>query len=129
MLHRILCIAAAGAALACAKTAGRPASAATTGASASAAESTAQSIAVARCDREQACKNLGRGKKFTSRNVCVDELRDKTQRELRSSECEGGVDSARLDTCLSEIRAEKCASPLPAVTRLTACRTTALCGE
>ena len=100
---------------------------ATTTSSASANESAAQTIAVARCDREQSCRNIGSGKTYASRNACVDELRDKSQTELRASECPGGVDSTQLDKCLAEVRGEKCGDPLDTLTRLAACRTSALC--
>jgi Family of unknown function (DUF6184) len=100
---------------------------ATTTSSASANESAAQSIAAARCDREQTCHNIGSGKTYASRNACVDELRDKSQTELRASECPGGVDTTQLDKCLAEVRGEKCGDPLDTLSRITACRTSSLC--
>jgi hypothetical protein len=127
MIHRLLCIAAVAAALACGKGGREPASATTTGASASDGESAAQSLATARCDREETCKNVGSGRTYASRNACMDELRDKTRSELNASDCPGGVDNGQLEKCLSEIRGEKCGNVLDTITRLAACRTSALC--
>jgi hypothetical protein len=128
MLHRILCAAAAAAAVACCQPAWRePGTAVTTGASASAAETAAQTLAVARCDREEKCNNVGDGKEFTSLNACVDELRDKSKNDLRTAACRGGVDDAQLDKCVAEIRGERCGNALDTITRLTSCRSSALC--
>jgi hypothetical protein len=128
MIHRLFCITAAALALACGRGTDREAaSATTTGASASGGESAAQSIAAARCDREETCKNIGSGRTYPSRNACVDELRDKSRSELNASDCPGGVDNAPLEKCLSEIRGENCGRALDAITRLAACRTSALC--
>jgi len=128
MIHRLFCITAAVLALACGKATGRePGAATTTGASASGGESAAQTLATARCDREETCRNVGSGKTYASRNACMDELRDKSRSELNVIDCPGGVDNAQLEKCLSEIRAEKCGNALDAITRLAACRTSALC--
>src|SRR5262245_29202295 len=106
MTQRLMCIAVVAAALAaCGRGAGpEPATARTTGAAPGAGETAAQSIAVARCDREATCDNVGSGKTFASRNACVDELRDKTRDELKASECPGGIDDVQLEKCLAEIR-------------------------
>jgi hypothetical protein len=113
---------------ACGRGAGREvAVASTTGAGPSPGEIAAQSIAVARCDHEQTCDNVGSGRAYTSRNACVDVLREKTRDELRTTECPAGIDETQLEKCLGEIREEKCRNPLDTVTRLSACRQTGLC--
>jgi hypothetical protein len=95
--------------------------------SVSANESAAQSIAAARCDREEKCANVGSGKMYASRNACVDELRDKTQSELHASKCDGDVDKTQLEACLTEIRAEKCKLALDMISRVAGCRPGSLC--
>lgn len=108
----------------------RPATTTTTTGGATGAtanENAIHGMAMARCDREEICDNVGSGKKFATREVCMAELRDKGREELRATECPGGIDQAQLDKCLADIRGERCGNPLDTVTRLASCRTSALC--
>ena len=99
----------------------------TTGADTGANESAVNSLVMARCDREELCNNVGKGKKYATRRVCVEELRDKARQDLRAADCPRGVDNPQLDKCRAEIRAERCGNPIDTITRLAACRTSALC--
>jgi hypothetical protein len=84
-------------------------------------------IALARCDREQRCDNIGDGRKFLNRDACLNDIRAKGDNDLTVSTCPGGVDTARLDACLAAVRTERCDDPLDFVARLSECRTDSLC--
>jgi hypothetical protein len=84
-------------------------------------------IALARCDREQRCGNIGDEKKFSNRDACLNEIRSKGDNDLTTSACPGGIDTARLETCLDAVRAERCNDLLDWAGRLSECRTDALC--
>ena len=99
----------------------------TTGAGGGSNESAIESLAMARCDREELCNNVGTGKTYANREACLDELRNKGRDELRTSECPRGIDPTQLDKCLAEIRGERCGNPLDKVGRLNACRSDGLC--
>jgi hypothetical protein len=84
-------------------------------------------IALARCDREQRCGNLGDGKKFSNREACLNDIRSQGDDTLTTSACPGGIDTMRLERCLDAIRGERCDNPLDLMSRLNACRTDELC--
>jgi Family of unknown function (DUF6184) len=98
-----------------------------TGASWIASESALDRIVASRCAREVSCSNVGPGRHFTSGEVCVREVRDRVRESLKKSACPSGIDGKELDECLDAIRSESCSSPLDAVNRLAACRTSELC--
>jgi hypothetical protein len=81
----------------------------------------------ARCDREDACNNLGADKKYDSFAACEREIRHDTAITLRPEKCTNGVISERLDSCLDEIRTDRCGNPLDHVERIAACRKAMLC--
>ena len=81
----------------------------------------------ARCDREDACNNLGADKKYDSFDACEREIRHDTAITLRPEKCINGVISERLDSCLEQIRTERCGNPIDKVERIAACRKMMLC--
>jgi len=81
----------------------------------------------ARCDREDACNNLGADKKFDSFDACEREIRHDTAITLRPEKCSGGVISERLDSCLDQIRTERCGNAIDKIERVAACRKAMLC--
>jgi hypothetical protein len=84
-------------------------------------------IALARCDREDHCSNIGDGRKFANRDACVSQFQAKGDNDLTTSACPAGIDTPKLQACLDEIRTERCDNPLDTIGRLTACRVDALC--
>jgi hypothetical protein len=86
-----------------------------------------QSIAQARCAREERCKNLGPNHKYESKTQCVAGVRNDNADDLNAEECKGGVDKKELGECLEAIRSEDCNSPLDTIGRLAACRTSDMC--
>ncbi len=123
----VLAVAALAAALfACEKSSDRGATTTTTTTAASMNADAVQQIAAARCDRELSCNNVGTGRKYVTRDSCIDELHGSVQSDLRGDQC-GRVDRAQLDKCLADIRGERCDHPLDTIARLSACRTGTLC--
>jgi hypothetical protein len=85
-------------------------------------------LANARCDREQACNNVGDGRKYASRHVCVEQLHGSLSNDLNSYQCPSGIDGRAVDQCLSAIGNEECgAHPVEAITRIDKCRSAAMC--
>jgi hypothetical protein len=90
-------------------------------------ESAINRIVAARCAREAACNNLGTDKRFTSRDLCSQQLRSDMRDDLSAKDCPRGIDQKELDECLTEIQNENCNNPIDMIGRLAACRTSDLC--
>jgi hypothetical protein len=85
-------------------------------------------LANARCDREQVCDNVGDGKRYASRHICMEQQKGSIANDLNSYECPRGIDSVAVQQCLSAIGAEECgAHPVEAITRMNNCRNGAMC--
>jgi Family of unknown function (DUF6184) len=85
------------------------------------------SIATARCDRELKCQNVGTNKTYLSTDECVTKMQNDKRTGLNPQECPRGVSDSNLASCLKSIRDEACGNPLDSISRLTTCRTGALC--
>ena len=82
----------------------------------------------ARCDRENACNNIGANdKRYDSYDACEREVRHDTAITLRPEKCSNGIISDRLDSCLEQIRTDRCGNPLDHVERIAVCRKAMLC--
>ncbi len=86
-------------------------------------------IATTRCDREQACNNIGGGKTYVTRDACMDQMQGNIANELNSYNCPSGLNAQQVDGCLAAIHEEKCDHPLDTLSRLEKCRTGALCAK
>jgi hypothetical protein len=84
-------------------------------------------ISTARCDRELKCKNIGTNKNYLSTDECVTKMQNDKRTALNEHECPQGVNEKELASCLKSIREEDCGNPLDSVSRLTNCRSGALC--
>ena len=89
--------------------------------------SAAESIAEARCVREQRCDNVGENKKYSAMSDCLTRIRADWKDDLNARECPGGVKRAELDECLNKIRAEDCGSPFDTLARVTECTAGQIC--
>jgi hypothetical protein len=92
-------------------------------------ESAIERITAARCARETACNNVGSDKHFGSPEACTRELRTKVGDDLAPGKCPRGIDVPALDKCTEAIRTESCNNPVDTLSRLAACRASALCLE
>ncbi|HLK36842.1 MAG TPA: DUF6184 family natural product biosynthesis lipoprotein [Polyangiaceae bacterium] len=86
-------------------------------------------LTTARCDRENTCNNVGDGRKYASRQVCIDQMRGSVANDLNPYKCPRGIDRANLDACLTAIQSEECGHPLDTLSRIDKCRAGALCLE
>jgi len=86
-------------------------------------------ITAARCARETACNNVGADKHFVDHDLCAREVQKKLATELDPKQCPRGIDAAAVDTCMDAVRSESCNNPVDTISRLAACRTSAMCLE
>jgi hypothetical protein len=81
----------------------------------------------ARCNREEACNNVGDGKKYASRRVCLDQMRGSIANDLNAYQCPG-IDEAAVEKCQVAIRSEECgAHPFEEIARMDKCRSGQMC--
>jgi hypothetical protein len=84
-------------------------------------------LAGARCDQEQRCNNVGDGQKFTTREVCMEQMRGSIGNDLNAYNCPRGLDRAGLDRCTMAISSEECGHPFDTLMRRDKCRDAAIC--
>jgi hypothetical protein len=84
-------------------------------------------IAEATCDREQSCGTIGPGAYFSSREVCMQSMREKLGPKLSFSMCPSGLDGAAVDSCVSSLRSTECTTPGDQITRSARCSVSDLC--
>ncbi len=111
------------------ETTGVPSSNAATNMQPTVDSATVGRIATTRCDREQACNDIGGGKTYVSRDACMNQMQGSIANELNSYNCPSGLNAQKVDDCLSAIHEEKCDHPLDTLSRLEKCRTGALCAR
>jgi len=88
---------------------------------------TVDRLAEARCNRESRCNNVGDGRKFASTNMCLQELRASTARDLSATQCPRGLDRGGVELCLGAIQSEQCDHPLDTLTRVGDCLSYHMC--
>jgi hypothetical protein len=91
------------------------------------AASAGESIAEARCAREQVCGNTGDNKKYSSQQDCLARIRADWKDDLNARECPNGVNQTQLNECLKAIRDEDCGNPFDTLGRVAACTKSQIC--
>lgn len=86
-----------------------------------------ESIAEARCAREDRCQNVGDDKKFSSTQDCLARVRDDWKDDLNARQCPGGANEKELNECLEAVRNEDCASPFDTLSRVSECTAAQIC--
>jgi hypothetical protein len=89
--------------------------------------SAALRLAQAKCKHALACNEIGRSRKFATREACLSENRAKTANDLRIAVCPHGVDGSRLNACVSEVATEACSGLGSGLGRTMSCQTANLC--
>jgi len=89
--------------------------------------SAAESIAEARCAREDRCTNVGSNEKYSSMQDCLARVRDDWKDDLNARQCPGGANETQLNECLDAIRHEECANPFDTLARLSECTSGQIC--
>jgi hypothetical protein len=84
-------------------------------------------IAGARCDHEATCGNVGAGKKYGTRDVCMEEMRGKTAPDLTAYKCPRGIDQSQLEKCFKQLREQSCSFSLKHLFGADECAESALC--
>ena len=88
-----------------------------------------QKMANANCERELACGNIGRGRRYETPEMCVGTFEREKYSELGFGKCLLGVDYIQLDRCVREIESESCRSALYTLDGLGACGSSKLCRD
>jgi hypothetical protein len=88
-----------------------------------------QKMANVNCERELACGNIGRGRRYETPEMCAGTFEREKYSELGFGKCLLGVDYVQLDLCIREIRSEGCSSALYTLDALGACRSSKLCRD
>jgi hypothetical protein len=88
--------------------------------------SAATRLAETRCDHEVACGNVGAGRYYETRALCLADMTQSAGTDLAQSVCPIGVDSNRLSRCIEQFRRESC-RPLATIGRMTACSASTMC--
>ncbi len=84
-------------------------------------------LAAARCDREDACGDVGDGRRYASRSTCLDQVRDGITSDLESYGCPRMGQSA-VRQCLVAMGRQDCGAPgEQALTHVEECAVSALC--
>ena len=89
----------------------------------------AEQIALARCERERECGNIGPDKTYSSANDCMARIKHDWQDDLNARECPGGINQHELDECMAQVRAEACGNPFDTLARITECTQGQICIE
>jgi Family of unknown function (DUF6184) len=84
-------------------------------------------IVDAKCRHSQECGEIGGSRQYASRDACMSDNRGKAENDLRASNCPRGIDSTRLEACLSQITTEACTGLGSGFNRSMACGTGELC--
>jgi hypothetical protein len=77
---------------------------------------------------QAACDNVGDGKKYASRQVCLDKMHGGIANDINSYQCPRAIDATAVSQCLMGIGNEECgAHPMEAITRMNNCRSGVMC--
>ncbi len=91
-------------------------------------QSAASRLAETTCQHAAACRQIGDSKSYESQDACLAETQERYEHGLRTAECPRGVDTTRLEACVSEVTAESCSGMLPGgFHRMMSCKLSALC--
>jgi len=85
-----------------------------------------ESVAAARCEREERCGNIGPHGDFPTREECIRKPASRRLDGVNLQAC-SVVSQQRVDSCVAAIRQEACGVELNTATRLPACRSSNLC--
>jgi hypothetical protein len=72
----------------------------------------------ATCDRYQECNQIGPGLMYTNRSLCEGDVRAGWENGWPAAECDGKINQAQLEVCLSRIRATECNNGLDVLATL-----------
>jgi hypothetical protein len=85
-----------------------------------------ESIPEVRCDRADACGEIGPGRRFADARACVESLRS-GRRELGIDTCASGVDEDRMRDCVEALRHRDCHRIFEPIAEVGACRPSNVC--
>jgi hypothetical protein len=86
-------------------------------------------MTTARCDRDEACSDVGVGRKYASRRECADQVHSRFANDINPTNCAHGLYRVMLDRCMAAIKDEPCDRPSGANARVDWCTSATLCLE
>ena len=86
-----------------------------------------QQLTTAQCGRARDCNEIGGRHKYADEEACRREYHHDLQADLRPNECPGGIREHKLSNCLQEIHNSKCGNLIDRISRITTCRSGAMC--
>ena len=78
-------------------------------------------------ERARACNDIGAGKAFVSRDLCMQEVRSRIANDLTGYNCPHGLNSDAVDRCAAAVDSESCGPSRDSLSHMTECKTEALC--
>jgi hypothetical protein len=90
--------------------------------------STVNRLAAALCDRIMECATTDQ-RLFSSRAVCLDQMRASLSHDLNSSTCPGSLDEGQVRTCMTAVESQDCRQPLESPEPIDQCTASALCSK
>jgi hypothetical protein len=84
-------------------------------------------LADAKCKHASECNEIGGDRTYASRDACLSDARGKAENDLRAASCPHGIDTTRLEACLSETASEACSGIGSGLSRSMSCKTGSLC--
>lgn len=87
----------------------------------------ADRLATARCERAKSCNDIGAGKKYISRDLCMQEVRGNIANDLTGYNCPHGLDNSAVDRCAAAIDSEACGGSRESLSHMSECKTDVLC--
>jgi hypothetical protein len=91
------------------------------------AQTSAARLADAKCKHAAECNEIGGDRTYATRDACMSDNLGKAEDDLRIANCPHGVDTTRLQACLSETATESCSGFMSGFSRSMSCKTGSLC--
>jgi hypothetical protein len=101
----------------------------TTTSSAPVSRSSISRIVTATCAKAQQCNDVGVDRKYATDEVCSEKNFADRQNDLTNANCPTGIDEARVERCVADIRAASCGNLIDRFQTSSACSKSTLCHQ
>jgi hypothetical protein len=125
----VVCFVALLALAACARRPGHPVDSTTTitGAEIVPTDRAMRRVAAARCDREQACNDIGPGRDYGDYDSCLREIGGYARKTLGSERCAGRIVDSALSRCIQASRMQACGDAVDIANGPGSCQPLVVC--
>jgi hypothetical protein len=91
-------------------------------------DSAVDRIALAWCDRDVRCGNIGAGKRYATKELCLAHESSKRWARMDARTCGEASSSDRVQACVASIAEDECLDPHDGLDKRQACDPDRLCG-